>query len=485
MSLNLVWMMLAGVYGRISDNPDQDELGVRRQIKDGRELVGARGGTVVAELVDNDVSAFSGAHRPGYEALIALAEDGKINTIVVWQLSRLWRNRSERADGITRLAKLGITILAVKGPGLDLSNAYGRGMAGILGEFDTMESEVKSERVLRKMQELAEAGAISGGGRRPFGYRRVFAGKGPGQKILRDELHPVEAPIVRKLVNQLLDGETLWSLEGWAAEQGIRNSVGGEFRRTGIRRILWSARIAGLREHHGRTYPAVWPAIITVEEHQQIRALLARTSTRGAIWPARNHYATGLVYCTGCIEQGAGRMQVGSGTLRYRCHTRGCGRTIQRGPLEAMIAKYVVNQLNADEFLSLLVSRERSDDTVAQSLQRKIADDERRIEAIGAALEDADIDTIPEVIASLTAVRRRIEETRGQIADLASVPKAVREAVGLTVEAFEKMDLGRKRVLTSFWVGKVLIGQGRRGPNQFDPRRVHIQPPGRQHGGRS
>lgn len=36
--------------------------------------------------------------------------------------------------------------VANQGPSLDMSTAYGRGMAGLLGESDTMESEVKAER---------------------------------------------------------------------------------------------------------------------------------------------------------------------------------------------------------------------------------------------------------------------------------------------------------------------------------------------------
>jgi len=62
------------------------------------------------------------------------------DTIIVFQTSRLWRNRRERAEGIEILRRAGVSVAAVKGPSLDLSSAYGRGMAGLLGEFDTMET---------------------------------------------------------------------------------------------------------------------------------------------------------------------------------------------------------------------------------------------------------------------------------------------------------------------------------------------------------
>lgn len=60
--------------------------------------------------------------------------------IVTYQLSRLWRNRRERAEGMDILKSHRVKVVTVKGPELDLSTAYGRAMVGLLGEFDTMAS---------------------------------------------------------------------------------------------------------------------------------------------------------------------------------------------------------------------------------------------------------------------------------------------------------------------------------------------------------
>src|ERR1700687_5250046 len=75
----------AAIYARIShdpkkDNDDQktdepirrggDGLGVQRQEQDCRELAARLGYDIAHVFVDNDISAYSGKHRPGFEALL-------------------------------------------------------------------------------------------------------------------------------------------------------------------------------------------------------------------------------------------------------------------------------------------------------------------------------------------------------------------------------------------------------------------------------
>src|SRR5690606_27659751 len=83
---------------------------------------------------DNDISAHDGSHRPGYQALITAVSapnpTGAQRRIIVRHTDRLWRNRVERAHGIELLGKLGVRILPVRGPELDLTSASGRMLAG-------------------------------------------------------------------------------------------------------------------------------------------------------------------------------------------------------------------------------------------------------------------------------------------------------------------------------------------------------------------
>ena len=55
--------MAAGIYARISSDPDGTRLGVRRQIDDCEALAERLGWTVTDQYIDNDVSAWSGKKR--------------------------------------------------------------------------------------------------------------------------------------------------------------------------------------------------------------------------------------------------------------------------------------------------------------------------------------------------------------------------------------------------------------------------------------
>ena len=55
-----------------------------------RELARRKGWAVIEPAYeDNDLSAFSGKRRPGYEQLLADAKAGRINVIVAWHADRL------------------------------------------------------------------------------------------------------------------------------------------------------------------------------------------------------------------------------------------------------------------------------------------------------------------------------------------------------------------------------------------------------------
>ena len=120
--------------------------------------------------MDNHISALNGADRPGYRALLAAVERGEVARIVAYGLSRLWRNRRERAEAIEMLRRQPLSVTLVKGSDLDLSSAAGRAVAGLLGEMDTMESEIKGERVARAALRRAESGRANG--HVAYGWRR-------------------------------------------------------------------------------------------------------------------------------------------------------------------------------------------------------------------------------------------------------------------------------------------------------------------------
>ena len=65
------------MYVRISKDRVGAGLGVKRQQSDCAELAERLGWEVVETYTDNDISAYSGARRPGYEKMCADLDAGK------------------------------------------------------------------------------------------------------------------------------------------------------------------------------------------------------------------------------------------------------------------------------------------------------------------------------------------------------------------------------------------------------------------------
>ncbi len=85
-------MTRAGIYVRISRDREGLEAGVDRQEADCRKLAEARGWEVAGVYSDNDVSATDRRKlRKAYRQLLADLAAGRIDAIVTYSSSRLYR----------------------------------------------------------------------------------------------------------------------------------------------------------------------------------------------------------------------------------------------------------------------------------------------------------------------------------------------------------------------------------------------------------
>ena len=370
------------VYARISSD-DGTALGVKRQVADCRELAAREGWAVAEEYIDNDLSAFTGKHRPAYERMITDLRDGVRDGVIVYHQDRLTRRPIELeqfVDVIT--AAGGLPVRFVAGGPVDIANGDGLVMLRIMGAVAAGESATKSRRVRRKMDENAQAGRPHGGSRRPFGFE--------DDKITH---RPDEANVIRALAARFLSGESLRSLASWLADQGVRTVYDKTWVSSTVRDVLRSARIAGLREHNGEIVgPAVWEPIISVEDHQRILAMLEqRKSTRTRA--NRRYLLTGLLRCQRCDHKlySAARER----TRRYVCMAGpdhgGCGRlTIVADPLERLIADAVLYRLNSPELAAALSGQAAADEQTA-ALSEAIVQDNRQLDELSRLYAARDI----------------------------------------------------------------------------------------------
>ncbi|MFP5320611.1 MAG: recombinase family protein, partial [Acidimicrobiia bacterium] len=310
-------MTNAAAYVRISQDREGEGLGVARQQQDCMSFISKHGWELTEVYVDNDVSAFSGRCRPGYERLMADIRAGTVDAVVAWHPDRLHRSPRELEDFIETIERTRTTVATVTAGDYDLSTPDGRLMARIVGSVARKESEDKSRRLRRKHQELAERGKLSGGGRRPFGFEA-------DRVTLRDD----EADLIRDAAQRVLAGESLMSVINDWNERGVATVTGAHWSTTTLKRLLRSGRISGQREHNGRIVAeAQWPAIITPEQTQALRAILDDRSRDRSTREPRSYLLSGFVWCGRCRTRMTTR-PTGRGVPRYICAKSrgGCGR---------------------------------------------------------------------------------------------------------------------------------------------------------------
>jgi site-specific DNA recombinase len=321
----------AAIYVRISSDREGAGLGVARQEEDCRALCDRLGWEVTDVYPDNDVSAYSGKKRPEWARLNDDIRDGVIDAIACWHVDRLTRSPRELEDVIDLHDKHGVQLATCTGD-IDLSSPTGRFIARALGAAARHEAEHKAERQRRQLRQAAQTGSPHGG-QRGYGYSHN-----------RSVIIEAEAEVIREFARRALAGESLNEMAHDLNARGIATSTGKAWSRQALRLVLISARISGRCEYsptdsyeHGHkpllgeiTATGCWPAIITVEESDRLRALLTapgRDNNPGR--RSHRYLLSGIFACGRCGTPMAGRPQ--AGRPRYICskylrQRPGCGR---------------------------------------------------------------------------------------------------------------------------------------------------------------
>lgn len=437
---------------------------------------------------DNDLSAskYATKPRPGYLDLLAAIRAGRVELILVTEISRLCRNLVDAVELIA-LSKAPGPFRLVETTGgarYDLTTVQGEHnfLEDVVGA--SRESGNTSDRVKRNKRARAREGLWAGGSR-PYGYQRVPEFDGRGEVTNRGKLVlvPEEAAVVRELVARVLDGEPLSRLVVELNARGVPSATGGRWQANSMRRLLRAPVIKGVRTHLGTEYPATWPAIVSAQDFERVQLILGDASRYVNVasrqgW--RTYLLTGFVVCG--VPSGDGvcaAKLVGGATRgpdepaakrRYKCRRldntgaeHGCGKLgrladpVDLAVSEAVLARYSSDDLTAlispdapeelhELAASLVADKTRLDEATHDRYRRKgdpLRLDPARYAAIRAEIEDA-----------MEAAQRRMARLeQGRV--LASIPP------GMTLrQAWDAADLNWRRTILSLVVVKVILYPG-------------------------
>lgn len=457
----------AGIYCRLSYAPDGSLEKVERQEADCRERGDRLAWPISEEHIfrDNSRSAWQrNRKRPAWDAMLQAIEAGEIDSIIVYHGDRLIRQPYDLEMLINISDQKGIRIASVSGT-RDLDSADDRFILRIEAAQACKASDDTSRRVRRGWEARAKNGLPIGGGKRSFGFE-------PDGKTRRE----AECEILASAADRLLAGQQQAGVIAWL-DTVCTTSQGMPWSAKTLRNLLTSPRIAGLVEHEGVLYTAVWEPIISVETWEDVKAFYAASAEEHP-YPGRErkYLLTGEAKCptghTVRTKPAGGRNRPGA--RLYACMTKGCPTRTSRNleHLDRYVEGRAVRRLNDKRFIASLYAESEKPGIGAEivALERRKAETKQQLE---------DLAEFPELDAgvlarSLASFDRKIKELRATRAASAR-QQLLSRMVGITREAWDATPIDVRSATVAALFEVTILPATWRGPG-FDPKSVDLQP---------
>lgn len=328
-------MYKCAIYTRVSteEQAENPEGSIKNQELRLREFVKLKNmvspfGEVVTVFSDPGVSA-KDMNRPAFQQLLHAIEEGKVNLVLVTELSRFTRSMKDFSLLQEFLKKHGCEFLSMR-ENFDSSSATGNLVMTIMATLAEFERKQTAERISNSFHERAKRGLYNGGAV-PLGYR--IDPDRPGCLLVV----PEEAELIRKVFETFLREETLPATakrlnnESIVFPRAVRASGGirGHIWRMGmLRQILHHKGYIGVRvyrDKNGNVHEtnAAWEPIIDAETFGRTNRLLAKNHRHKRTHTNRYPYTlSGALFCQICGHRLSGKSAHGrNGKVAYYAHS--------------------------------------------------------------------------------------------------------------------------------------------------------------------
>lgn len=506
-------MVKPGRYGyqRLSKDQTLRGINVRIQREEVDDYAEQSGEPIAKHLSDNDKSAseFGTKPREGHIELLRDVADGLVTEIIVTEVPRLCRQTEEALE----LIKLSRTtalrqVSTTDGMVYDLTTPRGRKSFRDAASDAQFESDQSSSRQHRKKNKQAMAGLFHGG-QRPYGYEGPIYERfttEDGEVVRGVLLNPgrvgravveAEAAVIRECVKRIISGEREMDLVRDLNKRGIKTAEGLQWRISNLkhqlmkkRYVQWQDTDRGTRVHKGNEYKAVWPYLISREDHELMAAAFRMNSSsrRTGYVTGRTYLLSGIARCGQCgaAMYGNGRtLRSGQRQRRYVCRHQdshgsrvGCGK-VMRGadPLELLIKEAVIYRFDSPEVAAALAPKDDQDQV--RELVDRHSQQTLHLRALVADYGTGLLSREDLVIAK-TAAQAMIDETEAALAKVQTGKALAQVPAGLTIrEAWEQGSLDWRRQLVVLLVDHIDVLPGHPGSMQwqgwrFDPNKIKV-----------
>ncbi len=393
-------------YRRVSMREQVDGFSLDAQENNIRQFAEAQGWQLTHIYTDAGISAKKDSHRPSLEKMMADAEAGRFDVIVVDKVDRFYRHLRALLGALDQLNTWDIAFASVQ-ERLDFTTVWGKLTLTVLGTL--AEIYIDNLRQETRKGKLQRARDGYWNGNPTYGYCRGLCSackepngkgycpdyglpnKGDGKRLV---LHPIESKIIRLVYDWYLTGE---ESDGHIAERlitfrlnehnlpvrsrGIPGKKGpGPFQKDSIRNILTSIFYAGFIPYYGsprkgqtttrkvqEIFPGKHPAIVSLAEYervQELRKILYRATRFKNGTQPRIYSLSGILRCGHC-----GRTMRGSSATHGYHYYRDTTRIEKSGICSQMpIRATLVEDQVADLLRSILEHQSYKEDQFDNSI---------------------------------------------------------------------------------------------------------------------
>lgn len=399
-----------------------------------------------------------------------------VDRLLAWEVSRIARDPAISEPLIRALRREGVRL------------GYGGRLYNLNDPDDlhkvrqdindaALEAGKTSKRVKRHVRRAAAKGRPSGG-RRLYGYRRVYSPE--NGELLGQKPEPAEALVVARVFAAYAAGDSPAAIAADlnrdevpmpAVAHGGREAR-AEWYDMRVRKMLGNPGYVGLRVHQGRVIgEATWSGIVDQETWDQVQARL----TQGAGQPTHSrtakHLLSGIVRC-GLCRAPMYRQMDPAGYPVVKCLAGGGHLVRAYEPLEAMVTTILVNKLEAED-VEVAAAPDDPETVAARAL----------VAALRQELDDARATFDPSVPGAMASflfaeaqMNTAIAEAQARVRPSRQVPQVVLDLMGPGAgERWDDLPTDLRRdALAAVLSITVLAGTpGRRG---FDRETVKVEP---------
>ena len=424
-------------------SPEQQRAEIAKTVK-------AKRYQVVAAYEDLAKSGGDAAKRPQFRKMVAAAERGEFDTILVFDRSRFGRFDSvDAGEWLAPLRRAGVTIETVVDGQLDWDSFGGRVTALVQAEVDYQHLVATSRATVRGQTSKAQAADGYPGGPPPYGYRRVpvkraAAAAGKSTYVTELAVDPETAPKAKRVFELYASGLSFKGVATQLNKEGIPSPNGGIWHKTSVMRVLgnpvytgtyqWGLRQTGkfhaVDGKGGRTkrkptdrmalttpiqHRDAVPRLITDELYERVQKRVA-ANRRETANPGTKKPLSGCVYCETCgkpmrADGKCFRCASSEGTVPTDCPSyRTNGDDLLAAVVDTLKSEIGTPSSRRDlrAALEKAVGARAGDDQAAKDLAKRLKEIELEIRqgtARMAKLPEAAVDAMVEHLRGLQAQR--------------------------------------------------------------------------------